>query len=62
MTEGRDLMEKALFIRDSYGTEKAALFLETNGINRPLAVLALVGSLKAKRYGVTLGLRYREGL
>ena len=40
---GHELMEAALSLRDSANSEAAARWLESNGINYELAILALIG-------------------
>lgn len=48
-------MEAALTMRDTFGTDHAADWLEARNVNRPLAILALIGSVKAERYGIFVG-------
>jgi len=54
---GKQLLEKALQHRDTHGTRAAAVWLEERGINRDLAILALLGSAKAARqFGINTSL------
>ena len=47
-----ELLEHAINMRDRLGTEEAALWLEKQGISFELAVIVLVGSNRARDYGV----------
>ena len=42
-------------MRDRLGTEAAAYWFEKQGINFELAMVALMGSEKARKYGVHMG-------
>ena len=53
-------MEKALTMKTQRGVEAAADLLEASGVNRELAILALVGSKQAERYGVRIDMPWKK--
>lgn len=67
MSAGIALLDRAIYMKMKPGTEASALWLEKQGISFELGVLALVGSARARNYGVHVsricqkGWRHREG-
>ena len=49
------ILERAQFMRLRLGTEAAALWMEKQGMSFEIAVVALVGSGRARHYGVEMG-------
>lgn len=52
MTSGVALLDRAIYMKTKLGTEASALWLEKQGISFELGILALVGSNRARQYGV----------
>ena len=55
MTQGYQMLERAFYMRDRLGTRAAAMWLEKQGMKFGLGIIALVGSQRAKHYGVEVG-------
>ena len=53
-------MEQALVMKMTMGVEEAADFLEKQGFPRELAIFALVGAMKAPKYGARPGLFWQR--
>ena len=50
--EGIVLLEHAIFMRNRRGTKAAALWMEKHGLSFEIGIIALVGSVRARSYGV----------
>lgn len=54
-------MDNLIHLRDVIGTEAAAQWADKHGISREFAVVALVGSVRARTYGVHVARVSRRG-
>ena len=58
---GSQLIERAILMKNRLGTKVAALWFEKQGVNFEFGIVALVGSNRARAYGVHVGRVARQG-
>jgi hypothetical protein len=55
------VLDRALYMKNRLGTEAAALWLKKQGVSFELSVIALVGSSRARYYGVHVSRLCQKG-